>query len=418
MSYNERSLQELLKKEIKKAECIVLTGPRQSGKTTLIREICRSLFGDSFTEISFDTPSEMDKFLRDPDLFFINHPGVLFLDEIQNVPLLFPYIKREVDKKRNKFRFFLSGSRQFSLMKNVSESLAGRARILELYPFAEMEKKERNKYPVIPFFYDEKIQKDYIGRKFTINDKELLPLLLRGGYPSVALKKKFDSLWYESYRKTYIQRDIRELSQISDLGKFDRFIILCASRTGNILNKSDLANSLDVDNKTIDHWLSLLETSYIIHQSKSYFTNISKRIVKSPKLHFIDIGLCLHLLYIQDIKALANSPFLGNFFESYVIMEIKKLFASRGLQIPLYYFRTSTGEECDLVLEQGGVPIPIEIKHKSKLNAKDWKSVLNFLGTHKNSKFGFLISMYPEITYLEKNIINIPLGFLLGKQEE
>jgi hypothetical protein len=416
MVWKDRMLEQTISHSMKNSECIVITGARQSGKTSLIRNICKKKWGKAFTEFSFDTPTEIDRFQRDPDLFFASQPGILFLDEIQNIPEIFPYIKREIDKNRKKFRFFLSGSQQFQLMKKVSESLAGRATILDLYPFSELEKSRSRKDFLFSILTDPRTQNRTIGKKFPIQASEIMNMFLRGGFPEVTFKKKINPLWFESYRRTYIQRDIRDFSQISNLGKFDRFLVLCASRTGNLFNKSDFANSLDVDNKTIDHWISLLESSYLIHLSRPYYTNISKRLIRSPKLHFVDMGLCLHLLMIQNKRTLENSIQLGHFFESFVISEVKKYFASSGFQIPLPFYRTSTGKECDLILELGGQTLPIEIKYKMKISNKDILGIQSFQESHPNTKKGFLISLDPEFYPVSQNIYNLPIGLLLGKE--
>jgi hypothetical protein len=206
-----------------KFDAVLVTGPRQAGKTSLLEHMTAELFGDAARSIAFDTPSEIAAFRRDPDLFFLNHPGVLFLDEVQHVPDLFPYLKRELDRTRRVFRFFLSGSQHFELMKGVTESLAGRVAVLDLWPLAVQEVHGKRPAATVELLENPTRLDELLGREIRATDQDdIVPAMLAGGYPPVVLQRT-GADWLEAYRRTYVQRDVRELSQVADLGRFDRF---------------------------------------------------------------------------------------------------------------------------------------------------------------------------------------------------
>lgn len=414
MEYLKRYLEDKINTLTQQFEAIVVTGPRQAGKTTMLEHITEELFRGEIKKVSFDTPSEIDAFRRDPDLFFLNNPGKLFLDEVQHVPDIFPYILREINKERGKFRFFISGSQHFSLMKGVSESLSGRAGILDLWPLSRQEVHQKDIGLTLQIFENPSSINNILGKEFPINDTDhIAPFMLSGGYPPCVLRG-LSTDWFESYRRTYLQRDIRELSQVADLGKFDRFLVLCAGRSGIIINKAEISRTLSVDSKTVDHWLSLLETSYQLVSIPSYHGNITKRLVKRPKIVFADSGLALHLQGIRSDKSLFAVPHFGSLFESYVIMEIRKLFSHAALPWNAYYFRTEKGIECDLVFDQAGMLLPIEIKHSARLSNIDLTPIKRFFDYYKKQvAFGFLISLHPGVEKITEHIYNIPLGFLL-----
>jgi hypothetical protein len=342
---------------------VLVTGARQAGKTSLLSHVAAEIFGLSATVVAFDTPSEVDAFRRDPDLFFANHPGVLFLDEVQHVPDLFPYIKREIDRSRGRFRFLLSGSQSFQLMKGVTESLAGRVAVLDLWPFALQELVTDSTAPTVEFLERPESLEKLIGREWPVNDRDdVAPGMLAGGYPPVLLEDG-GADWLDAYRRTYLQRDVRELSQVADLGLFDRFLVLVAGRSGTVINKAELGRSLGLDDKTVDRWLSLLETSYQSFALPGYTGNATKRLVKRAKWVFADSGLGLHLQAIRDARGLLGAPHFGSLFEAFVTAEIRKLHGHAGLPWNAHFWRTPRGVECDLVLAAEGRLVPIEIKH-------------------------------------------------------
>jgi len=421
MEYKTRFLERQVARAVRLFPVVVVTGPRQTGKTSMLLKIGRELF-PGIDVVSFDTPTDVDAFRRDPLLFMANHPGPLFLDEIQHVPDILPYVKQAVDRKPGRFRFFLSGSQAFHLMKGVSESLAGRAAILDLWPFCLQEKEgvpdKGGSEQTLSFLESPQRLRELAGGEYPCNDRHtVLPAMLAGGMPSM-LVHRAGPPWLESYRRTYIQRDIRDLSQVADLGRFDRFTSQVAGLSGTILNKTELARDVGVDSKTVDHWLSLLETSYQLVRLPPWFRNSAKRLVKRPKYLFADIGLCLHLQGMRDEKALIQSPYFGRLFESFVLMEIRKLFGHAGRAWDGHYWRTPQGIECDLVLPVGGRLVPVEIKHTATIHSDDMRGLHDFMGLYpKDSTDGLLISMFPRVERIARRIWNLPLGLILKGPE-
>jgi predicted AAA+ superfamily ATPase len=417
MNYRPRYLQEKLRELSPLFGAILVTGPRQAGKTWLLTHTARALFGEEVQTVAFDTPTEMDAFRRDPELFFANRPGVLFLDEVQHVPEIFPYLKREIDRAPGTFRFLLSGSQHFDLMKGVTESLAGRAAVLDLWPFAVQEARSgavEGARATIGFFEDPTRLDSLLGREFPANDgDDVVPAMLTGGYPRVALWSG-GSDWLEAYRRTYLQRDIRQLSQVGDLGRFDRFVVLCAGRSGTVLNKAEMGRTLGVDHKTIDHWLSLLETSFQIISIPAHHATATKRLVRRSKWVFGDIGLGLHLQGVRDAPGLLNAPHFGSLFESFVLMELRKLYAHLGRPWDARFWRTPKGLECDLVLPAAGQFLPVEIKHTASPRQRDGAPLATFLEDPTAAPVGILISLHPRVEKLTRRIYNLPLGLLLN----
>lgn len=415
MSYLSRALEEKVRQLTAKFGAVLVTGPRQAGKTSLLEHLTAELFGDAARSIAFDTPSEIAAFRRDPDLFFLNHPGVLFLDEVQHVPDIFPYLKRELDRARRRFRFFLSGSQHFELMSGVTESLAGRVAVLDLWPLALQETRGKRPAATVELLEDPTRLDELLGREYGATDHvDIAPAMLTGGYPPVVLQAA-GADWLEAYRRTYVQRDVRELSQVADLGRFDRFLVLCAGRSGTVVNKTEIAGAIGIDSKTVDHWVSLLETSYQLVTLPAYYANTTKRLVKRPKWVFADSGLGLHLQAIRDAHALFNAPHFGHLFESFVIMEIRKLYGHAGLPWNGSFWRTPKGVECDLVLPAAGRLVPIEIKHTASATAHDLTALNGFLDLYeKSASHGVLVSMQPRVERLTSRIYNVPVGMILN----
>ena len=418
MQYIPRILEDSVVESVRNYEAIVLTGPRQAGKTSMVENVGRKLF-PAMETIAFDTPSDLDDFRRDPRLFFANHPGVLFLDEVQHAPDVFPYLKKEIDRARGTFRAFLSGSQPLHVMRGVSESLAGRACVMDLWPFCSQEargiRRQAEAHATVEFLERPETLDRLLGAGFPSSDRDdVIPGMLKGGYPKRVVHHA-GSDWLESYRRTYLQRDVRGLAQIEDLGKFDRFTVLCAGLTGAVLNKAELARDLGVDAKTVDAWLAILENTYQSVRLPPFFRNLSKRVVKHPKHVFADIGLALHLQGIRDAPGLMRSPQFGHLFETFVIMEIRKLYGHANVPWNGFFWRTPDGRECDLVLEAGGRAIPIEIKHASTLRPEDLRGLRAFLEAHgEEAGCGIVLSMDPRVERLTDRIWKLPLGLLLN----
>ena len=317
MKYIDRTLGVCLTDAARGFPAIILTGPRRAGKTTLLRHI----FPDA-DYVLLEDPDEMGRASADPRGFLSERALPVILDEIQNVPELFNYIRSRIDAEPERCgRWILTGSQEASLMKGVTESMAGRAAVFQLLPFAMDES------PAVSLF--------------------------RGGFPEVLAKPSFADTWFRSYIQTYLERDVRSMTSIRDLATFRRFIALVASRSGQILNRTDIAAPLGVSVPTISQWLSILEVTGQIILVPPFYENFGKRLIKSPKLYFVDSGLICHLLGIRDHRTLASSPFLDPIFEGVVAAEILKHRLHRGSERGLYYFRDQQGLEVDFLVDQG-----------------------------------------------------------------
>ena len=291
-----RHLQKQLLLLAKKMPVIAITGPRQSGKTTLLKTAF-----PSYDYVNLEHPPTRTLALNDPDHFLAQYNKGLIIDEAQRAPELFSYIQVVVDKKKKMGQYILSGSQNFSLIENISQSLAGRVVLVNLLPFS---------------------YKEMLEGKLKIKNSE--QLIFKGAYPAVYDRKISPAVYYSSYLNTYVERDVRQLVNVQNLSLFESFIKLLAGRVGQLLNLSELGNSLGVDHKTVKKWLSVLETSYIVYFVQPYHSNFNKRLVKTPKLYFYDTGLACNLLGIDDEKQLINHWAKGALFENMVINELLK----------------------------------------------------------------------------------------------
>ena len=376
-------LRRLLEKTIKKVQAtfpaVVITGPRQSGKSTLLRNI----FPDKKpTYLSLENPNLRSLMMEDPLGFLEKQPKPVVLDEIQELPEIASYVKILVDRERKPGRWFITGSQQFSVMKIVSESMAGRAAILALPPFQLKERRDVR----------------------TLRD-----FLFRGSYPELAVNKKVDTqVWYSSYVQTYLERDVRKLVAVQDLREFERFLKLLAARTGQALNYSALSGELGVSVPTVKRWVSVLEASYVVFLLPPYFNNFGKRIVKAPKIYFFDIGLVNYLLGIRHPDHVINNPMAGAIFETAVVSEILKLRYAEGVKPELYYWRSQSGIEIDLIVSEKQGYVPYEIKLSSTIKPLFYKNLRYWLELGKrNSKTGYLITDCSEDLPLPADIKNI-----------
>jgi predicted AAA+ superfamily ATPase len=335
-----------------------VTGPRQSGKTTLLRHE----FGDSHRFVSLERPDIRARALEDPLAFLADHPAPVILDEIQYVPQLLHFVKERIDSDRRPGRWLLTGSQSFPLMQGISQTLAGRIAILTLEPLSVAEALGTPSRASIDRI---------VERVFTPSRKagdagiavDLGDWLLRGGYPEPRLNPEVDrALWFASYVQTYLERDVRDLVRVGDLSAFNRFVALVAARTGSILNLSELGRDAGVSAPTVRQWLSVLEASELVYLLKPYFKNFGKRIVKSPKLYFLDPGIVTFLLGFHAAEAILQGPSIGPLLETAVVSEWLKALRHRGERPELYYWKSSSGEEVDLVFERNGRLHGIEVK--------------------------------------------------------
>jgi predicted AAA+ superfamily ATPase len=329
-----RHAQGLLMKLKKGYPVIGITGPRQSGKTTL----ARSSFPDK-PYVSFEDPDTREMALADPRGFLARYADGAVFDEVQRVADLLSYLQRIVDENPAPGTYVLTGSQQFGLMSGVAQSLAGRIGMVTLLPFAFGEL--------------------YPGPR---RPKDLNEAMFTGLYPPVHDRRLDPQTWYSNYVQTYLERDVRQLVNVQDLAAFQRFVRLCAGRIGQLVNYSDLAVDCGVTHTTAKAWLSVLEASYLVFRMPPHHRNFSKRIIKTPRLHFYDTGLACWLLSIRDAGQLDVHPMRGHIFESWVVAELLKTRANQGLPPDLYFWQDRAGHEVDILLEQAGKLVPVEVK--------------------------------------------------------
>ena len=347
----KRTLGKKLLEAVAKYPIVTVTGPRQSGKTTLVRSVF-----SSYKYISLELPDQRSFALEDPRGFLGQFDGPVILDEVQRAPDLFSYIQVIVDEYQDaRGRFILTGSQNFLLLQSISQSLAGRCAVLHLLPFslAELLKRE----PISVNTIGQSVLKKAVEPKKGLNET-----LFTGFYPRIHDKNLTPNEWLANYYQTYLERDVRNILNIGDLETFSRFIRLCAGRSGQLISLSAVASDSGISHTTAKRWLSVLEASFIIALLRPHHENFGKRLIKSPKLYFLDSGLLCYLLQIQSPKELNHRAERGAIFESFVFSELYKNFANRGLQPSLYYWRDSAGHEVDMIVDLGIPRIPIEIK--------------------------------------------------------
>ena len=349
MTLLKRTIETVLKNLAGKYPVVTITGPRQSGKTTL----CRMMFAHK-PYANLESPDIRQFAVDDPRGFLAQYPDGAVIDEIQRAPDLVSYLQPLVDEDRRDGLFILTGSQQFEVSNTINQSLAGRTALVKLLPFSIAELQPAFGLPGI--------------------DR----LLYHGFYPRLWDKQLNPTQALGDYYQTYIERDLRQLVAIKDLNLFQRFIQLCAGRIGGLLNVSSLANDTGISHTTAGNWLSLLEASYIIFQLQPYFRNISKRLIKSPKLYFYDVGLATFLLGIENETQLARDPLRGSLFENLVVSEALKYRFNRGRGSNLYFYRDSKGNEVDLLIVSGSNFFPIEIKSGMTITRDYFKGLNHF----------------------------------------
>lgn len=403
-----RVLARAVLKALKTFPAIVVTGPRQSGKTTLLK----MLFSKTHRFVTLEDPDIRIRAKEDPLLFLEQYEPPVIIDEIQYLPELLSYIKTRIDQKRKPGQWLFTGSQDFTLMQGISQSLAGRVAVLSLLPFSFSERIGQGR---VTKEIDDWLKELNLHKK--CQDKvSISELILRGNYPEIASKRSVDrQLWCGSYISTYLERDVRNLAQIGDLSQFERFLKLCATRTGQLLNLSELAKEIGMSVPTIKRWLSILETGYQIYLLYPYYKNVGKRLVKSPKLYFNDTALASYLLGLHDRETLVNSPNFGNLFETMIITDFLKRFLHFGQMPSMYYLRTRDGLEVDLVLEFGQAMHLFEIKSGMTILPKHASPLLRIANDLKSSvKTSAVISISPDNFQLKKGIYNYNWKNILG----
>jgi len=351
--YIERSLEPVLKRAAREFPAVMLTGPRQAGKTTLLEH----LFGRTHRYVSLEPPDVRAAAAADPRGFLEIYPPPVVFDEVQQAPDLLPYIKERIDRRRDRRgQYLLTGSQNLLLMERVTESLAGRVGTLRLLPLS---RREVAGHPRARLPWETRRR----GTQSASSRYELWTSFLRGGYPELVAEPKRDPvLWHASYVQTYLERDVRSLRQVGDLTLFQGFLRLLAARSGQLLNLSDLARDLGIAVNSAKAWLSILEATFQIIILRPYFANVGKRLVKTPKVFFTDVGTLCHLAGLRDPEHAASGPMGGAIFETAVVSEVVKTIAHRGAVPQVYFWRTSSGAEVDLVVEVGGALVAVETK--------------------------------------------------------
>ena len=350
---------------------LLVTGARQTGKTTLLKKIAET---KSVKSTTFDDIAEEQFAKSDPKLFLELHASPYMFDEVQYVPGLFRELKIEIDKNRHNGMYYLTGSQQFSLMEKATESLSGRIGIIQLYPLSLREIRaddfSENFIPSKAYILER--SKAFADYDFSV--QKIWKRIYAGGYPEVQNGTVSPKDFYSSYLKTYIERDIKNLSQVADEMQFLQFITVVASRTGQLVNYGDMARECGISEVTAKKWLSLLVTSGIVYLLKPYASNVEKRVVKTPKLYFVDTGLAAYLTRWTSPEVMQSGAMAGAFFETYVVGEILKSFANNGEDAPMYFYRDKDKIEIDLLIEQNNTLYPVEIKKTATPTSDDAKN--------------------------------------------
>ncbi|MBN1981466.1 MAG: ATP-binding protein [Chitinivibrionales bacterium] len=385
---------------------MLVTGPRQIGKTTFLRHLA----DDGRVYVTLDDPMVCSLAREEPALFLQRFQPPVLIDEIQYAPQLLPHIKMVVDRDGRGGQFWLTGSQQFHLMQGVSESLAGRVGVVNLLGFSHRELEGHpHCLPFIP--NNEQLKSRESSRQILL--PELFERIWLGSFPALYQEVPADrNLFYSSYTQTYLQRDVRDLAAVGDQSAFLRFLRACAARTSQMLNMQDLCRDSDINQATGKRWLSILEISGIVYLLQPYHTNFNKRLVKTPKLYFLDTGLAAWLTEWSSAATIEAGAMSGAFLESWIVGEILKSFWHNGLQAPLSYYRDKDMKEVDILIQQDGILYPVEIK-KTASPGKDSVRHFKILETLKQQTGpGCVISLAPILLPITETVVAVPVGML------
>lgn len=387
---------------------VLVVGPRQVGKTTMLQKITKDI-----RYATLDDMVLLESAQENSGTFFKDYPPPVFVDEIQKAPELFPQIKMILDRDHKKGQFFMCGSQQFRMMKNISESLAGRIGLITLLGFSLREIHHvdcdlpflptdayfaERKKSLVPIYYD-----------------EVWETIYRGCMPELCENPDYNwQMFYGAYVRTYIERDVRDLSEIGDTVKFAKFMTAAAAATGQLLNLASLARDVGISQPTADRWMSILVASNLVYLLPPYSNNITKRAVKTPKLYFLDTGLAAYLTKWNTVDVLKNGAMAGAFFESFVVSEIIKSYYNKGiLEPPLYFYRDKDMNEIDLLIEDGGILYPIEMKKHADPQKRDMDAfaVLDKISGVRRGPGG-VVCLYDNLVTLRGDDRAIPVHFL------
>ena len=394
--YIARHIEKTIEKSFAAFPAVLITGPRQVGKSTLLINRFKNI-----PNVTLDNPLQLLSLRQDPVEFFTLHGSPLIIDEVQRAPECFSVLKYMIDSDRRAGMYILTGSQKYALMKGVSESLAGRIGIIDMLGLSDREIYED------PFDRPFLPTSDYLLErrpKMAPSIQNLWERIHRGSMPELYSNKNMDwEQYYAAYVDTYIERDVKQLGSVGDTLAFTQFMTALASRTGELLNAASLARDVGVDSKTVKRWLSILQASNIIYLLQPFSLNINKRIIKTPKVYFTDTGLVCYLCRWLTPETLANGAMAGSSYETFIVSEILKSYYNAGKEPDLYFFRNTDGQEVDLLFYRDGKLYPIEIKKTSSPNVKDAKH------------FGTLSTFFPSLEVSEGGIICnaedlLPLG--------
>ena len=411
MAYIKRHLEKEIIKASKTYPVVMVCGQRQVGKTTMLYNIKSKKTG----YITLDDASVRRLAKNDPELLLDNYDTPLIIDEFQRAPKILLTIKKFIDEsklQKNKAHglYWITGSQKFKMMKNVSESLAGRIAVIDM---SSLTSKEIGKKP--EFFFDgnlSKLKKLYNPKKDYVDVKKVYEKIFAGGMPEIIANKVDRNNYYMDYVNTYLERDIKELSQVGNLDTFNDFLIYIAARTAQELKYEDISKNLGISAPTAKAWVTILERTGIIHILRPYSKNITKRLVKTPKVYFMDTGLCAYLCGYDTVKSLQNGNMSGAIFETYVVTEIIKSYINSRKKLNLYYYRDIDKKEIDLLIVNGDSIIPIEIKkNKSPENATKNFSVLSKFKMKVGK--GIIICLAQDFLPYDKTSEICPVGAIL-----
>lgn len=407
MRYIPRSLENVVRQVTKEYPVVLVTGPRQVGKTTMLQKLME---GTNRGYVSLDDLNERSLAKTDPELFLQLHKPPVLIDEVQYAPELFTYIKMHVDKNHEPGAFWLTGSQVFKLMRGVQESLAGRVAVLSLTSLSQAEICGGIQEP---FTIDIERLSARIDNRETADTRDIFTRIYRGSMPAIVSGINSNSqIFYSSYLTTYIERDVRELSDAIDSLKFLRFITAVAARCGQMLNIAEIARDADINQIQAKNWLGILETLGIIFYLHPYSNNLLKRLVKTPKLYFYDTGLVCHLTKWSSAETLESGAMNGAILENYVVAEIVKTYLNCGKEPYLYYYRDKDAKEIDVVLEHDGVLNPIEIKKTSNPGTELTK-VFSLLDKSSAPRAkGAIICMKPNLSAIDRNNYIVPIWMI------
>ena len=403
-----RTLSQTIRQISNSFPVLMVTGPRQVGKTTLL-EMCST--GER-AYVSLDDLEMRRLAQQDPALFLQTWPAPVTVDEVQYAPQLFSAIKMAVDKDGRNGLFWLTGSQKFELMTGLTESLAGRVAIVDLLGLSQAEQQERalESQPFVP-------TPDWIRRAREVAKpvslKALYEQIWLGAYPRlVAQGGQSRDVYYRSYIQTYVQRDVQDLLKVSDPLSFHRFLSVAAARTGQLLNYANMANELDIDNKTVKAWLSVLQASGLVYLLQPYHRNLTKRMIKSPKLYFLDTGLAAYLTKWGSSEALEAGSMSGPMLETWAISEIIKSYWHNGKEAPLYFYRDTEQREIDLLIEADDVIYPIEIKKTASPSSKATRQLFTAQNLGKKVGPGAVLCLIARDVPLSDSVTAIPMAYL------